>query len=241
MRRRPLAAALSFIAVTVVIAGVARRSSPSSTLPARKTARVEAISQIAGAGIPASVQGIVISPSVLTAQEPPPKWVVVDRSESGSLDDPYKTWTSVDWVVRRPEEFDVVPPAIRELLRKQGCRIPQWRRSGRPHNVLWGEFDHQRQSDLVVLCVTSQSVVAYVFWAGEAARIEALAFGRRAGNDLTIATAQDVDSHAPPDARVTEDMPQRVEHDVIAVGCCGCCSTYYYRHRGRWFSALGSD
>jgi hypothetical protein len=82
----------------------------------------------------------------------------------------------------------------------------------------------------------------YIFWAGDVDRLAVAPFGGgRTGRTLTLATAEAVESHANPAARVDATMPRVLDHDIIEVSCCECCSRYYYRHRGRWFSARGED
>jgi len=181
--------------------------------------------------------------SIKPIVEPPLKWERVDAESVDTLPeghDPYRTWDGPGVVMKRPEEFTNLHPAIREELTRRRCRIPQETTTTIPHNLIWGEFDHRGQQDLVVLCVREKSAVAYVFWAGDAARMEVFAFAGH-GDTLTVGTPEDIEAHADPTATVTADMPQTIDHDAIEVGCCECCSSYYYRHRGIWFRAPGAD
>ncbi len=178
------------------------------------------------------------------SERPALKWELVS-SPSGTEtlsadDDPYRTWESPQVVMKGPEQFTELPRTIRDELLRRRCRVPQELQTKRVHNLIWGEFDRRGQRDLAVICVQGRTAVALMFWAGNARRVEQLPFEAN-GSTLTVATAADVERHAPPNAKVTSDAPHLVEHDVIEVACCECCSSYYYRHFERWYRAAGAD
>jgi len=142
-----------------------------------------------------------------------------------------------------PQTIGTIPSAIRPELQRRGCRVPQYARGVDVKvnvNVVWGEFDHRGQRDLVVMCATGKLARLLVFWDGDARRAETLPFGG-VGSDVTLGSAKSVDHHAAPGARLTRDGPRVLDHDVIEVACCECCSTNYYLHRGVWFAAAGAD
>jgi hypothetical protein len=140
--------------------------------------------------------------------------------------------------MRRPSDFADIPDAIRHELARRRCTIPQFRDGTVPQNLVWGELEHPGQRDLVVLCVRNRSAVTYIFWAGDATRIDV---APATGDSITIATPNDIRYRLAVDAPIDPDMPDALEHDGLEGGCCECCSTVYYRHGGRWFWVPGAD
>jgi hypothetical protein len=181
--------------------------------------------------------------SVPNDVEPAPKWRLLDENAGGELinrDDSGRTWESRSFTMRRPEEVPDLPSSVREVLGRLECRIPQSLSDEAPHNLLWGEFERRGQRDLLVLCARDSDARAYIFWNAVAERVAMLPFGG-AGDTITIGTAPDIERHADPDARLDATMPRALDHDAIEVGCCECCSSFFYLHQGRWFVAPGAD
>lgn len=234
MSQRLLLASSALLAVATVSALAVFNVMRQEQLPLVSTP--QPVSEPAPRGGPGAGAVSLAPAKVSDTSEPPLKW---ERVEARRGDDPSHPWDG-PMVMKRPAEFDTVSGAIRSELERRGCRIPQSTQSTRPHNVLWGEFDHRGQRDLVVLCVHGDSAKAYVFWDRDVSRVEKLPFGN-VGYTLSLGTSEGIEAHAAPNARVKAGMPLTVEHDAIEVGCCECCSEYYYRYRGQWFRAPGAD
>lgn len=244
MRRTHFVAAIAVLTFVCGLAGLVWLR-PQSTIPTTVSSGSNPPPSPPGrqgTGVPARIE--LSDPGVgVDTSEPPLKWELVDEKtadEASARRDPYRTWEDPRYVMKRPEDFPDVPADIRDELVRRDCRIPHWSPDTEAHNLVWGEFDHRGQRDLVVLCAHEGSANAYIFWAGDVGRLELLPFGQP-GHTLTIGTAEGIEAHAEADARTAPDMPAAIDHDAIEDGCCECCSSYYYRHRGRWYRAAGAD
>ena len=63
-------------------------------------------------------------------------------------------WARADTMVVRlpPSAFPKLPPAVRAVLQRRGCTIPQSFQATAPENVVRGEFLKRGQQDWAVLC-----------------------------------------------------------------------------------------
>lgn len=143
------------------------------------------------------------------------------------------------WQLGDPANRTDISDALRLELGRLDCAIPTPIGSVSEQALVWGELETAGQRDLVVLCAHKDKTSAtYVFWAGDSTRRETLP---RSGDWIAVvpraAVEQGLDLTKPTDS----DMPTSVTHDGINIGCCDCCSTIYYRHRGLWFTLQGSD
>jgi hypothetical protein len=170
----------------------------------------------------------------------PPKWRLMDLSIMIKNAVEPDEWPADRYRMVEPAAIPAVPAAVRDALVRLRCRMPVAIGTKVPGGYVWGEFDHRGQRDLAVICVAGGAVELYMFWAGDAARREMLELDVHNGS-LSIGTAADVDRHTPPNSRLDRTMPQTMDHDALQIGCCECCSTFYYRYRGQWFSAPGAD
>ena len=173
----------------------------------------------------------------------PSMWSIVDDDQEAAMSrglHDYRAWERLKYVMRSPDDFPDLPTPVRNALQQIGCRIPQWPPGTLSHNLVWGRFEKPGQRDLAVLCAKDSAATLYVFWAGDVERLEALPFGR-AGRDMRLGAPADIEGHAAPNARIDEGTPPSVDHDAIEVAAGECCSTYYYRYNGRWFTAAGAD
>lgn len=172
---------------------------------------------------------------------PNAKWRRVEFEGGGGGASRFDEWLAPPYVMKRSRDFAGLPEAVHAALAAIDCRIPQYADDNAArHNLLRGDFDGNGITDLAVLCAVQRSAQGYVFWDSEATRRERLSFVYP-GSTLTLASAADVDAHARPGAILTPEMPQTLDHDILEVGCCECCSSYFYRHAGRWFTAPGAD
>jgi hypothetical protein len=142
------------------------------------------------------------------------------------------------WVFLAPSELKDTPPAVRGDLDARSCRVLQRKRFSTPHNVVWGELERRGQRDLAVQCVTGSRIVTYVYWNGEAGRVERVPV---AGRGLMVASPDSIRAFLDPAAPIDDDMPRAVDHDGIEAAVGECCSVIFYKHEGRWFSHPAAD
>lgn len=144
-----------------------------------------------------------------------------------------------EWQLRSVADVLEIPIAVRNELERLDCAIPSWRRGTGETSVIWGEFERPGQRDLAILCVhTDKTSSTYVFWGAEPARRDVMP---ESGSSISTKPRADVKSRLDPGGSLDPDMPASVEHDGIEIGCCECCSTIFYRHRGQWFTLPGAD
>jgi hypothetical protein len=142
------------------------------------------------------------------------------------------------WILLSPAELAAAPEPVRRDLEGRGCRVLQRKRFSTPHNIIWGEFERPGQRDLCVQCATAAGVTVYVYWGGEAARVERVPV---VGRGLTVADPDAIRDLLDPSAPLADDMPRIIDHDGIEAAVGECCSAIFYKHQGRWYSHPGAD
>jgi hypothetical protein len=201
-----------------------------------------------GASVPVylEVGESVVADAPPSAPAESPRWFReppdVERSE-------HRPSTKADWI-QEPTSwkllplsaFDHIPESVRAALQERDCVIPQWNSSdpnALPHNVLVGEFEQPGQQDVIVLCAhRDETSATYIFWGSDAARIEVAPWQ---GSSVSVESREAVDRRLDTTRRLEPGTPEHPEHDGLEIGCCECCSTIYYRHRGQWLALDGAD
>lgn len=166
----------------------------------------------------------------VTASSDPERW---PPNRSDWSDDP------AHWPLLPIATVRGIPEGIKASLESLDCAVPAPAGTGLRNSVIHGHFETPGVLDLAVLCVhTDQSSATYIFWAEDPARRGTLP---QSGNSISLVRRAAVERRLDPDAPVDRDMPRRATRDAIEVGCCECCSTLFYYHRGQWFTLPGAD
>lgn len=195
----------------------------------------------AAAGVPHSIT-IEVGPAESAPPEDEPRWGRAERSWDPEHWPPNGADWSDDpsgWELRSVGDMPQIPETIRTELARLDCTIPVGRAGTVNYAVVTAELERAGQLDIAILCVHSDKTSStYVFWDGDASRREAML---ESGNSINIVNRADVDARIDASRPLATDMPTLVEHDALEIGCCECCSTIFYRYKGKWFTLPGAD
>lgn len=154
-----------------------------------------------------------------------------------------------------PLDFEKVPAYIREEFYEMGCMIPQPHsfftfKSGRPLNIISGEFAAPGQTDWAAICSRDGQSETIVLWGGPAQCNRVL---DRASPDSGCTQGWGefgmvyscVISSFPPDVgplfKMDEGLPERRTHDAINDYFLDKAAVAYYCHEGKWVSFGTAD
>lgn len=152
----------------------------------------------------------------------------------------------------KPDQFTELPLKIIKELERRGCTIPQVYSSGRPWNVIEGEFAKPGQKDWAVLCSRDGTSSILVFWGQpiqgcdiEISPVEDKTFLQGIGNGLigfsrsiSAVSKKFIDSaykaYGGPE-------PPPIDHEGIDDEFMDKASGVHYCYKGEWLQLQGSD
>jgi hypothetical protein len=203
---------------------------------------VTARQQISAQQVAGVLIGKAAGPATPVTESPEPRWgratVTWNPERWPSNRSDWNDWPAY-WELRRVADVQEIPAGVREELERLGCSIPRYRPATVETSVIWGELERSGQRDLAVLCARAdQTSATYIFYAADPARRQVMP---QSGSSITLETRAAVQRRLDPNKPLEPDMPATVDHDALEIGCCECCSTIFYLHRGRWFTLPGAD
>jgi len=150
-----------------------------------------------------------------------------------------------------PAAFPELPAGAVSEAQRRGCTVPQTPYTGKPHNVIRGEFARPAQTDWAVLCSAKGTSIILVFWNGSER------------NPATIAPMEDrnflqtIKSNDPGFSRgvspVGRDFivrhyeayggpkPPPINHQGINDAFIEKASVVWYFYGGKWLKLTGAD
>jgi hypothetical protein len=226
-----LLSVMAVVASPTPLHGPGSSVATTSSRPAVREVRIGAL--IGGA---ADGQGAATEPT------PEPRWERADETwDPEHYPANRSDWADMpaEWELRPVAAVRDVPDVLHDELARLDCALPRFRRGAVETSVIRGEFDRRGQHDVAILCVHADHTSSvYVFWGGDPARREVMP---QSGSSISAVLSAAVEARLDPARPLEPDMPATVDHDAIDIGCCECCSTIFYRHRGQWFTLPGAD
>ena len=155
-------------------------------------------------------------------------------------------------IVRKaPSAFSQLPSAIVRELEARKCGIPQVSSTGKPHNVIRGEFAKRGQSDWAVLCSVNGVSSILVFWNGSEANVAELA--KSADRNFLQGITSTELGYSRGIGPVGRDVvlrrslaiggpaPALMDHQGIDDAFMEKASMTYYFYEGKWLQLPGAD
>jgi hypothetical protein len=149
-----------------------------------------------------------------------------------------------------PSEFPALTNGVAAELQTRECRIPQPQKAHSKQNVIRGHFLKSSQTDIAVLCATSNQYRLLVFWSGrrenvtEVFRKPIISTGYNSYGKYiaTVGKKTIIGNYEAFGAQSGSLKPPPLDHEGINYGIYGCCaSTIYYLDRGTWLRLGGGD
>jgi hypothetical protein len=144
----------------------------------------------------------------------------------------------------KPSAFRALPAGIVTELNRRACSIPQVSiegyETGKPHNVVSGEFARKGQKDWAALCSRGGQTAIHIFW-GRPTKCASIigAAEDEAGRYLGVADAKYIRVHY--EAYGGPELPPLLDHLGLNDGFAETASQVWYCYRGKWRVLQGAD
>jgi len=164
----------------------------------------------------------------------------VERCCSQSADSPVVGQLTSQTVVRLPPTaFPTLPGNITKELQTRGCTIPQ-PSTGKPENVIRGEFAKPGQRDWAVLCSMNGFLSIFVFWNGS--ETDTAEVYRWEPSDLYYSIEPVGEKYIMDHYRAYGGpQPPPIDHQGVDLGIDGKASEVFYYYQGQWLKLQGAD